>query len=172
MAQELKLPQAPVPLSLEGDHDPLAQLRDIHLPPDVPFWPPAPGWIALAGLVLLVVLILGIREWLWRRTLAYKALKALDAAEGHDSRASAAASAELIRRILVSRKRTREATLTGSAWVAFLGAGKHGLAPHLAELVASAPYLPPRTPEAAGKDDAALRNELLKAVRRWIRANA
>ncbi len=170
--QELKLPQGPVPLSLDAGQDPLAQLRDIHLPPDVPFWPPAPGWIALACLVLLILLIMAIREWRWRRTLAYKALKALDATQTHDSRASAAAAAELIRRILVSRNRTHEATLTGTAWEAFLGAGKQGLAPHLAELVASAPYLPPRTPQAAGAHDGALRTELLKAIRRWIRANA
>ncbi len=172
MAQDLKLPEAPVPLSLEPGQDPLARLRDIHLPPDVPFWPPAPGWIALAALVVLVLLVLAIREWRWRRTLAYKALKALDAAPNTDSRAAAAASAELIRRILVTRNRTQEATLTGAPWHEFLSAGKTGLPPHIAQLVATAPYLPPRTPAEAGPEDVPLRAEVLKSVRRWIRANA
>jgi hypothetical protein len=35
--------------------DPLAQLRDIHLPEPVSWWPPAPGWWILALLALCVV---------------------------------------------------------------------------------------------------------------------
>lgn len=34
--------------------DPLAQLKDIHLPEAVGWWPPAPGWWLLALLALLV----------------------------------------------------------------------------------------------------------------------
>jgi hypothetical protein len=35
--------------------DPLAQLRDIHLPAAIGQWPPAPGWWILAGLLLLMM---------------------------------------------------------------------------------------------------------------------
>jgi hypothetical protein len=45
--------------------DPLAQLRDIHLPQLVTWWPPAPGWWLL-GILLLVALVWAAR-WIWRR---------------------------------------------------------------------------------------------------------
>ncbi len=45
--------------------DPLAQLRDIHLPEPVSAWPPGPGWWVLAGLLVLTLLALAF--WLWRR---------------------------------------------------------------------------------------------------------
>jgi uncharacterized protein DUF4381 len=36
--------------------DPLAQLRDIHLPEPVGWWPPAPGWWIIALLLFLLIL--------------------------------------------------------------------------------------------------------------------
>jgi hypothetical protein len=65
--------------------DPLAQLRDIHLPEPVSAWPPGPGWWLLA--VLLLAALVAIATWAlrryrsngWRRqarrelTLAYRA---------------------------------------------------------------------------------------------------
>jgi len=45
--------------------DPLAQLRDIHLPADAGWWPPAIGWWVLAGLILAGLAALAL--WLLRR---------------------------------------------------------------------------------------------------------
>jgi len=52
--------------------DPLAGLRDIHLPEPVSWWPPAPGWWLLALLVLLIsAAVIG---WLrWRKAQQAKA---------------------------------------------------------------------------------------------------
>ena len=47
--------------------NPLDQLRDIHLPPSVSWWPPAPGWWVLAFLLLAGIGYLLIRvraNWL------------------------------------------------------------------------------------------------------------
>jgi hypothetical protein len=44
--------------------DLMAQLRDIHSAPAVPWWPPAPGWWLVALLVLAVLV------WFGRRLLA------------------------------------------------------------------------------------------------------
>lgn len=48
----------------------LQQLRDIHGAPEVPWWPPAPGWWVLA-LLLLIGVVLLIRH-LHRRILVRK----------------------------------------------------------------------------------------------------
>lgn len=37
--------------------DPLAQLKDIHLPTPIGWWPLAPGWYILMGLILFLVII-------------------------------------------------------------------------------------------------------------------
>ncbi|HAD08873.1 MAG TPA: hypothetical protein DCF62_05290 [Porticoccaceae bacterium] len=47
--------------------DPLAQLRDIHLPEAIGWWPPAPGWWLLT---LLLIAALGYALWWWRRRRA------------------------------------------------------------------------------------------------------
>ncbi|WP_084784028.1 DUF4381 domain-containing protein [Marinobacterium aestuarii] len=59
----------------------LEQLRDLQLPAEVGFWPPAPGWWLLAALLLGGLVWAGL--WLWRRWQhnAYRraALKLLNA---------------------------------------------------------------------------------------------
>ena len=39
-------------------------LKDIHLPPEIGIWPPAPGWWVL---LILVLAVIGLSIWLWRR---------------------------------------------------------------------------------------------------------
>ncbi|QID16924.1 DUF4381 domain-containing protein [Nitrogeniibacter mangrovi] len=108
----------------------LAQLAPAHAPPPVSAWPPAPGWIALAILLLLLVVAL----WRgWRhpaRRLRRQALAELRRieAENLDGTALARALAQLLRRYAIARfGREAIAGLTGPAWLAFLAA--HGGAP-------------------------------------------
>lgn len=154
--------------------DPLEGLRDIRLPEPVSFWPPAPGWWVLAGLVLLLLLVALLVEYRRRQTLAYKVSRqwrtmAADTGRFPDSRALAAAGAVLMRRVLLSKMDTAgAATLTGASWQQALEDGTGALPADMAAFLASAPYLPP---DAPGGDGVA-REALVMAVRRWIRGNA
>ena len=169
MPQDLVLPPR-APLSLDPGQDPLATLRDIHLPAEVPFWPPAPGWFMLAGAVALALAIGLLLEWRRRQTLAYRALQDLKAiARDGDTRVVGAACAVLMRRIVLSRQaHAPAAALTGDAFVRFLGEGRGGVPAPIADFLARAPYLPPGAAEADAVDRAAL----VKAVRLWIRSHA
>ena len=44
--------------------NPLVNLKDIHLPPPVSFWPPAPGWWILAVLLISSLFFGGV--WFYR----------------------------------------------------------------------------------------------------------
>ena len=102
-------------------------LRDIHLPPAIDGWPPAPGWWLLA--LLLIVSALALLGWLKRPPrrkplkAARAALKTLDAdfQVHHDSQRLAQALSTLLRRTAISLfPREQVAGLTGDAWLAWL----------------------------------------------------
>ena len=110
--------------------DPLAGLRDWHLPEPVSWWPPAPGWWLLAGL-FLIGLAIGIR-FLWRRRRRTEArrlalrqlalLRASLAADG-DTHGFDVELTRLLRRLALARyPREAVAGLCGTAWLEFLDA--------------------------------------------------
>ena len=108
--------------------DPLAQLRDIHLPPAIEGWPPAPGWWGLTFLGILAFLIL--LYWLWGRWQANQyrreAIRQLDTIlEKYTSDGDASLYLHdyqlLLKRVALTRfNRNQVASLSGEAWVAFL----------------------------------------------------
>ncbi|MCK5915700.1 MAG: DUF4381 domain-containing protein, partial [Deltaproteobacteria bacterium] len=63
--------------------NPLANLKDIHLPPDPGWWPPAYGWWLIA-ILLLTITYFGLNRWRQRQArlrpikLALKELKELN----------------------------------------------------------------------------------------------
>ena len=157
----------------ESGGDPLSALRDIHLPPEPGFWPPAPGWWALLLLLLLLAGALAI----WRRHAARRsrprreAVRTLAAlrealAEGEPPHRVAAESASLLRRAALSRyPRARVAGLTGQEWIEFLN--RHGAGPGFtageAELLVTAPYAP-----RSGAGEAAA---VIGLCERWVRSH-
>ena len=168
------VPPASPAFDPDAPYDPLATLRDIHLPAPVGLGPPAPGWWMLLGLLAALALVAAGIEWRRRQTLAYQAAKALreidrDTARHGDARAVAAAAALLMRRVLVTRAgRPDAAALAGADWHQALGAGMAGVRDDVVAFIAEAPYLPPGLPDA----DRIARAEVVAGVRRWIRGNA
>ena len=102
---------------------PTLQLKDVHagIAPD--WWPPAPGWWLLLGIVLLLALWLG-RWWLRRQRHRRELARYFDEAVARAASppAQVAAMSELLRR--AARRIDPQADrLQGDAWLGFLDAG-------------------------------------------------
>lgn len=97
----------------------LDRLHDLALPPQVSWWPPAPGWYVLIALALAAAGWLAFRAWKHWRSNAYRraALKELQSLD------TPAAIAELLRRTaLAIAPRPVVAELIGPAWPDWLTA--------------------------------------------------
>jgi hypothetical protein len=106
-------------------------LRDLHLPEAVGWWPPAPGWWLLLGLVLLAVLLLLHKAWVrWRadaaRRIALKELARLERSwrDAPNPVLLATRLSELLRRTMLAYAPRKDvAGLTGRAWLQWLDRG-------------------------------------------------
>lgn len=106
--------------------DPLSQLRDIHLPGPVSWWPPAPGWwfVAFITLTALVVLIYFLRRRFLKNRYRTIALNKLSLLESHDNDNALIVLEEIsvvLRRVAMQTYgRQTVALLVGDSWLAFL----------------------------------------------------
>ncbi len=109
------------------------QLRDIHQPTAVSWWPPAPGWWLLMGMLV------GLSTWAYLRWKTFRrqafrreALAQLEQAinawrQSQDDRALVGACARLCRRLALHNKpRGEVSALTGAEWLDLLAQ----LSPH------------------------------------------
>jgi len=100
------------------------ELRDIHLPGPVHWWPPAPGWWLLALIVLLciVFVLYKLQQAAARRRWRAAVLAEFErriAAAGADHGALAAEISQFLRRLAL-RQQPAAAALDGEAWLAYL----------------------------------------------------
>ena len=150
------------------------RMRDIQLPAEPGWWPPAPGWWGVSALVLFALLL---ALWLWRYRFALRreALRELARIEAQfrrhkDARLLAARLSTLLRRVALALDGRRPvARLHGEAWLAYLdrrgGEGAFTSGPGRA--LARFPYSGVVEEGGAEPDPKAL----LQLVRRWIRRN-
>jgi hypothetical protein len=115
--------------------EPLAQLKDIHLPTPISWWPLASGWYVLISLIVLAIVY--FFHWSYQRKMNAKPKKqALELLttykeqyekDGLAQIASARVS-ELLRRVaLVYYPRAQVASLHGDSWIEFLNQTSKGI---------------------------------------------
>ena len=128
--------------------DPLAALRDIRVPDGPEFWPPAPGWLVVAGLIIAVGLMatfIGVRQWRagrFRRE-ALASLRTLRARhqDGAPDVEVAMELSMLIRRVALARHTREEvAGLVGERWMAQLESTLPGIGDAARSALLDAPY--------------------------------
>ena len=108
--------------------NPLVNLKDIHLPPPISFWPPAPGWWILVFLLISSLFFGGV--WFYRRhkkrkpkTEALRILKDLQILyqNSQDEVVSLRNLSNLLRRTaLTIYDNDSVASLQGCSWLEFL----------------------------------------------------
>ena len=149
------------------------QLRDIHLPAPPDFWPPAPGWWLLAGLVLGLLTWAGVLLWRHlrvrrqrRRILAL--LTRIERTAGSEATPEFLAElSRLLRCLALMRFPPGQiASLTGQDWLRFLdssgGEGQFARGP--GSVLALGPYMR-ELPDAVDS------RALTGLVRQWVLRN-
>jgi hypothetical protein len=109
-------------------------LRDLHLPEAIGWWPPAPGWWVLFGLLataLLYAALLARRRWRYNRPrrLALRELARVERAHADrpDPVRLGICLSELLRRAaLAYTPRNPVAGMTGRQWLEWLDRGLEG----------------------------------------------
>ena len=164
--------QVMTPPATDGTQQLLSQLRDIRGLEDVSWWPLAPGWWILLGLVLAIVLGMFLfRKWRAMRARRFEAqLKTM--LESLRSEANVKKKAqglsELLRLSALRRYgRAACAGLEGQDWLDWLKAHdpKGFDWPDKAGILIEAPYMPD---QAAAKNDPDF-DALFKAAERWVK---
>lgn len=95
----------------------LDRLHDVSVPPEISWWPPAPGWYVVLAILGMGLCLLTWRSFLKYRSNAYRriALRELQLMQDH------ASVAELLRRTaLAVAPRQLIANLTGEQWLDWL----------------------------------------------------
>ena len=156
----------------------LENLFDIVIPSPVPWWPPAPGWSVVIGVVVVVALWSAWRMWRRWRAAAYRRavlaewrrLKTQAADPARREAALRHLPALVKRTALAAFPREEVASLSGTEWLRFLdrtghtNAFTHGRSQLLPQLAYD--------PRAVAQLDSATVEELLNVIHRWIHGHS
>lgn len=145
-------------------------LHDIHGAPPPEFWPPAPGWWILAGIVLVVLTIIvwrAFRTWRRRHQRA-RILNELNDLSAVSVEQLATRISMLLRRVaLMCFARHDVASLSGHDWLAFLDrtGGNGEFVNGVGNILAIAPYRSAHHTKEIDND------ALIALARQWLTHN-
>ena len=148
--------------------DPLQELRDVHLPDPISWWPPAYGWWAVLAMIVLgfvvVFIVRAFRQRTRSRRVALAQLKHVKqqyAVHSDDQRTILQVSHILRRFALSVFARPQVAGLSGQSWLKFLDrtGGTNQFSEGPGKVLRSSPYQ--LYSSASAKD-------LLPLAERWI----
>lgn len=155
------------------DQDPLAQLRDIHLPQAISAWPPAPGWWILA--VLLLALLAAVIYFIFKRIKANRyrrlAIKQLDdlASKNQQSISYLQQLNGLLKQTAMIAQTSTATTisiarLSGQQWLQFLdqSSGTTQFQQSIGNVLADGPY-------SATEMDTESKQKLQRLALHWIK---
>jgi hypothetical protein len=167
-----------LPAAASVDPTNLENLYDIVTPPPVPWWPPAPGWFVVGGVVLVLIARVAWRAWKRRQAAAYRRaglaewqrLKVMAADPGQREAALRQLPELMKRTALAAFPREEVAPLSGSAWLRFLDRTGHtdAFTHGCGQLLPDLSY----NPQATADLDAATVEALFAIARRWIRGHS
>lgn len=129
--------------------DLLSQLRDIHYPNAISFWPPAIGWYISCGFFLFCVLLSFILYYWYRkktqmRRLLLQKISQLKMSAGEKEASIFAELSVLLKRAaLYAFPREEVASLYGKAWLEFLDKtsnNNNAFTQGTGKILAAAPY--------------------------------
>lgn len=136
-------------------YPPALELRDIHLPEPVSWWPPAPGWWLLAAAIIVLIAAFFISRKIYRAKQLQRDIAAeLDHIKKQFQQTEnkselACALSALLRRACISYYPTQNiAGLTGEDWLAYLdhsntlATAKQRFQSETGKILLSAPYMP------------------------------
>ena len=147
--------------------DNLPELRDIHLPEEVSFWPIGYGWWVILIAISATLILLKMWSYLRRKSKKLYALRQLKKLEGKNSVKAAARVSEILRRICIY-KYPQAVSLSGDEWINFLtNQGKINLEDNIKDILINAPYMPNDLPDFAVNDMA----KLYSFCKSWIGEN-
>ena len=109
-------------------NDPLSQLRDIHLPDPISYWPPAIGWWLLVVLLFILAsfMVIYVVRWYHKRSYRRHAIKALNTLYKAYKKEKDSALYTFNINMLLKRSsvfcygKNRVSKLTGDDWLGFL----------------------------------------------------
>lgn len=156
-------------------NDPLASLRDIHLPASISSWQLAPGWCVLIFLTIITVTICSfifIKKWR-QNSFRREALKTLNSYKNQFEQSESKATSEpinesqqkvylslslLLKQVCLSIfPRTEIVKLSGDQWLAFLDekSGTNQFSLGCGQVIGSSIYAPP-SEKISNKTDTSL----------------